>query len=177
MKLLRLAYACHYTLKTLIVFIKKAVSEYTSKFVSVLETYRFSVCLGALERYWNFFISRFPVPFVHPGDLQPGEAILCPAQGLRKYMTLFFHAIALSRACCFLPLVLRKEFQSSQNGIFTSDLWFAVTFYSAAAAMVVVWAKTWQSTGLFCWIHNAHLKLNKNFSGFQSPLKKASKLS
>ena len=167
MKLLRVARACIYALTTLIVFIKVAVSETASKCVSILQKNRFEACRRALMQYLNFFLSWFPLPFVHSDVPQPvaGFPILCPVYGIRKYVTIFVHVIAFGRACCLLPLAFQMEFRASHNGMLTSDLWFVATFYVTAALMVVIWAKTWQSTSLFCWIHNSHLKLNQTFSG------------
>ena len=167
MKLLRVAEACICALKTLIIFIKVAVSETASKCFSTLQMKSFSACLRVSVQYMNFFLSWFPVPFVHSEDLHPvaGFPTVCPAHGLRKYVTIFVHVLALSRPCCFLTLIFQKEFRPRHKGVLTSDLWFLLTFYTAAAAMVLMWAKTWQSTAVFCWIHNSYLKLNRRFSG------------
>ena len=181
MKLLHLARARFYAVVTRIVLIKVVFSETASKCVSILQRNRFVACRRALMQYLNFFLSCFPLPFVrfvHSDVPQPaaGFPIVRPVHGIRKYVTMFVHVMAFGRACCLLPLIFQREFRASNNGMFTSDLWFIATFYITAALMVVIWAKTRQSADLFCWIHNSHLKLNENFSGWRNCCEKRVKI-
>ena len=149
-----------------------AVTVAIVKFVSLARTDPLIACLTAIGCYIKFVTSVFPLPFGHyynnTSSLDAKEVIpkLRPTRGFRRLLTFVFHAIAFCRASWFL-FVLHGYLKVTHQGMFTSDFCMMATIDLTAGTAVVVWLKTWQHTGVFCWIHNSHGQINRRFSGKQ----------
>ena len=138
------------------------------KYVSLVRSDPSFACLTAIGHYIKLVTSIFPVPFGryynNASSLDAHEviAMLRPTRGLQRLLIFLIHVIAICRASWFL-LVLHGSVKVTHQGMFTSDFCMMAVIYLTAVTALVVWLKTWQYTSDFCWLHNSHGQINRQF--------------